>query len=177
MPVPPKKTRGSCKRVTGERVLTSTEGFAILKEKEDKKLREAEEKQKRKEERESKKKEKEEIARKKAEEKAKKVTASVTKKRAPKRGTVSHQKAKKTLKPASTSCDSSSISAPSNPTPTTASNWECCECLCTYEDDVHFGHGETWVECACSRWIHEKCIDKIVTDSEGKERFCSFCVL
>lgn len=70
MPVPPKKTKGGCKRVTGERVLTSTEGLAILKEKENKKLREAEEKQKRKEKRESKEKEKE-ITRKKAEEKAK----------------------------------------------------------------------------------------------------------
>lgn len=51
MPVPPKKTKGGCKRVTGERVLTSTEELAILKER-DKKLREAKEKQKRKEKRE-----------------------------------------------------------------------------------------------------------------------------
>jgi len=47
----------------------------------------------------------------------------------------------------------------------------------TYEDDVHFGRGEEMVECACGCWIHEKCINKVVLDAEGKEKFCSFCVI
>lgn len=52
-------------RVTGSRVLTSAEGLAILKEKEDKKKRELDEKEKRKVVREEKKKEKENLVKKK----------------------------------------------------------------------------------------------------------------
>ena len=48
----PKRTKENTSRVTGERVLTSTEGLAILKEKQEKKRKQEEEKQKRKEERE-----------------------------------------------------------------------------------------------------------------------------
>ena len=58
---------------------------------------------------------------------------------------------------------------------TTINTGECCKCFETYED-VRFGRGEEWVECAWGRWIHEKCIDKVVLDAEGKEKFCSFCV-
>ena len=49
--------------------MTSAEGLAILKDKEDKKLKEAEEKKRKKEEREAKKIEKEELAKKKVQEK------------------------------------------------------------------------------------------------------------
>ncbi len=188
IPVTPNRTRDA-KRVAGERVLTSAEGLAKLKEKEDKKLKEAEEKRKQ-EERESKRKQKEELARKKAEEKAKKAkqraeekaqkaNARTAGKQAPKRSTGPHRKAKKASKQAlssdspstssslpgpSTSSDSpststslpgpstspgsqstsTSLSGPSFGTSTPASdtNYECCECLETYEDDVHFGRGE-----------------------------------
>ena len=60
-------------RVTGSRILTSAEGLAILREKEEKKQKEKEDKEKRKLERLKKKKDKEELAKKKAEEKARKV--------------------------------------------------------------------------------------------------------
>ena len=68
MQPPPEKKSGTA-RVTGSRVLTSDEGYAILREKEDKKIKEKEEKEKRKQEREEKKRQKEELAKKKAEEK------------------------------------------------------------------------------------------------------------
>ena len=202
VPATPKRTNGDTKRVIGERVLTSSEGLAILKEKEDKKQREIEEKQKRKDEREQKKKEKEELAKKKAEERAKKASSQ---KRAPKRGATSRPKSQsKKSKPDSNlptvstsvaSTASAHLATTSTSTTTvhsatastsTASTYsatapintgECCECLETYEDDVRFGRGEEWVECACGRWIHEKCIDKVVIDTEGKEKFFSFCVI
>ena len=190
VPATPKRTKGDSKRVIGERVLTSSEGLAILKEKEDKKRREAEEKQKRKDEREQKKKEKEELAKKKAEARAKKTSSQ---RLAPKRVATSQPKVRtKKAKPdsasthtapSSTNLAIASVSASTNSTAASTSTsasmstGECCECFETYEDDVRFGRGEEWVECACGRWIHEKCIDKLVIDAQGKEKFCSFCVV
>ena len=52
----------------------------------------------------------------------------------------------------------------------------CCEYNVSYEDDVRNGCGEEWIRYACKRWIHEDCIDKVVIDADGKERFCSYCV-
>ena len=53
---PKRKKGGSLKRVMGQRVLTSTEGLAILKEKEEKKQKKAQEIEQQKRERENKKK-------------------------------------------------------------------------------------------------------------------------
>ena len=64
VPVTPTRSKCNTKRVTGERVLTSAKALAILKEKEEKKLKEAEEKEKRKQERENKKREKEKLTKK-----------------------------------------------------------------------------------------------------------------
>ena len=50
----------------------------------------------------------------------------------------------------------------------------CCECNVSYEDDVRNGSGEG---CTCKRWIHENCTDKVVIDADGKEHFCSYCVV
>jgi len=52
-----------------------------------------------------------------------------------------------------------------------------CECNVSYEDDVCNGSGEDWVHFACKRWIHENCIDEVVIDADGKERFCSYCAV
>ena len=75
-PSPAKKT--GIARVTGSRVLTSDEGYAILREKEEKKQREKENKEKRKRDREDKRKQKSEFSKKRAEEKAKKATLQST---------------------------------------------------------------------------------------------------
>jgi len=53
----------------------------------------------------------------------------------------------------------------------------CYECNVSYEDDVRNGSGEDWVICACKKWIHKNCIDEVVIDADGKERFCSYCVV
>ena len=33
----------------------------------------------------------------------------------------------------------------------------CCVCFGMYADDA--GTGREWLECQCSRWIHEDCIE------------------
>ena len=33
----------------------------------------------------------------------------------------------------------------------------CCVCYGTYQEDVDTGR--QWLECSCTRWIHEDCID------------------
>ena len=62
VPPPPVKKNTASTRVSGSRVLTSAEGYAILREKEDKKRKEKEEKDQRKQEREQKKREKQEAS-------------------------------------------------------------------------------------------------------------------
>ena len=42
---------------------------------------------------------------------------------------------------------------------------KCCVCFGMYEDDA--GTERTWLECCCSRWIHEDCIDSEDVDSEN----------
>ena len=36
---------------------------------------------------------------------------------------------------------------------------QCCVCFQTFEDDEREQSGLEWVECACSRWLHEECIE------------------
>lgn len=42
--------------------------------------------------------------------------------------------------------------------------------------ETNTGLGEKWMECPCGRWMHDKCIDQVVSHAVDKERFCSFCV-
>ena len=53
---------------------------------------------------------------------------------------------------------------------------KCCMCFVTYEDDVLDGAGAEWISCKCGRWLHEDCVEDIVKDSTGDERYCSFCI-
>ena len=46
---------------------------------------------------------------------------------------------------------------------------ECCVCFLMYSED------EDWVQCGCSRWLHERCITEVIIDISGKELFCPFC--
>ena len=48
----------------------------------------------------------------------------------------------------------------------------CCVC---YEDYVQEEDME-WVQCPCSRWLHEDCIIDTLVDSSGKEWLCPSCV-
>ena len=52
----------------------------------------------------------------------------------------------------------------------------CCMCLVRYEDDVLEGFGAEWINSRCGRWMHENCVEETVMDSDGQQRFCTFCV-
>lgn len=180
MPATPKSRKTDAQRVTGARVLTSAQGLAILKEKEEKKKKEAEEKEKRKQERVDKKKQREELAKKKAEERAKKAQEkkNASSQRKPvKRKSTSQPKGLKLSKLSSTSSTSTSTSVSPGEPSSNSTDTECCECSRTYNEDVRQGTGVEWVQCGCGRWLHEECIDSVIQDADGQERFCSFCVV
>ena len=55
---------------------------------------------------------------------------------------------------------------------------ECCICFRTFQEDEIEKSGLEWVKCACTRWLHEECIDyKINVDLNGKELLCPFCCI
>ena len=52
----------------------------------------------------------------------------------------------------------------------------CCMCFINYEDDVHDGNGTEWIGCACGRRLHLDCAEDCITDWNGKERYCPYCI-
>ena len=50
----------------------------------------------------------------------------------------------------------------------------CCVCFSMYLEDKE---DDDWVQCACSRWLHEGCITEVIIDISGKELFRPFCAL
>jgi len=180
---------------TRARLLTSNESLRLLEEKERKKEAEALEKERKKNERAAKKKEREELLQKKKEERAKK---------AEERERKAEEKAKSSKKQGTKRKFSEieldlSITEPSLPTAEPFSSTEamsetvtggshttgngdgidvnvCCMCFVHYDEDVIEGCGADWIYCKCGRWLHEDCVEEVVKDSEGVERFCAFCV-
>ena len=126
---PPAKKSTTSTRVIGTRVLTSAEGLAILREKEDKKKKEIEEKERRKRERLEKKKEKEELAKKKAEEKSKKASLPRQSKRSSKRPAASRSSNQ-------VESTSSLLSGPSHNSTTTTSEVGTSLSVVTMHDTV-----------------------------------------
>ena len=192
VPVAPEKKKSSTTRVTGSRVLTSAEGLAILREKEEKKQKEKEDKEKRKQERLSKRKQKEDLAKKKANDKASKASGKSQKKSTTRRSNTSSSRGVRIAGDHSSagvhisSGEHSSARNDEPPmvdagvtkdAPTFDTDYECCECLGTYKEDVEMGNGAEWVKCGCGQWIHADCIENTVTDKDGIERFCSKCVV
>ena len=53
---------------------------------------------------------------------------------------------------------------------------ECCVCFRTYEEDEEDCTGLEWVHCVCTRWIHDECVSEIISDEQGHELLCPFCV-
>ena len=52
----------------------------------------------------------------------------------------------------------------------------CFMCFVTFEEDTIEGTGAEWLPCPCGRWLHEDCAENCMVDSDGKERYCPFCV-
>ncbi len=193
-PVASTKTRA----VTAARVLTSSQCLAIIKEKAAKKKLEDEEKEKRKKEREAKKKQREEKQRKsreranKAEERAWKakgreeVRAKKNQKKGARKAAESGRKRQRENCPRDTGTDSGpgpstqtrglrGIAAKRPRLEETISSDTCCVCTQAFEEDVQDGSGVDWIQCACTRWLHEDCIMDCIVDDNGKDRLCPFC--
>jgi len=183
---------------TRARLLTSNESLRLLEEKEQKKEAEALEKEKRKNERAAKKKEREELQQKKRDERARKAEdrakkaedkAKTSKARAVKKKK-SHcvwPRSSTTQQCPSTAEPGSSVHTDTQEEKVTQSTSSgendecidgntCCMCFGHYDDDVIEGSGADWIFCKCGRWLHEDCIEEVVKDNDGVERFCSFCV-
>ena len=56
-------------------------------------------------------------------------------------------------------------------------DYVCYECLGSFQQDITEKNGTEWVKCGCGQWIHEDCIDQVVTGRDGKDTMCSNCVL
>lgn len=39
-----------------------------------------------------------------------------------------------------------------------------------FEEDVQLGARIDWVQCVCTRWLHEECVIDSIVDANGKER-------
>ena len=48
----------------------------------------------------------------------------------------------------------------------------CCVCFGSYQEDV--GTGREWLQCSCSRWIHEDCVDDEDVEQDSR-RLCPLC--
>ena len=144
----PKRPRKASQRVSGFRVLTSSQSLSLLEEKAQKKKAEAERKAKRKQEMDEKKRQREILKRKREEEKAVKDGSRKGKQRARENS-------------------DEVINAD-----------RCAICFRSYDDDILEETGEDWIECACGRWVHENCVHyDIVVDTSGREIICPHCVL
>ncbi len=169
------------------KVLTSAECLKMLDEKKQKKEQAVMEKEERKRERERKKFEREEIAKKKKEEQLEKKRMreeAALKKTAKSGGKKCNTRntAINLSRPSEESVDAQLAlsSTPSTSTPTTSLRggqdsrngfWECTFCYEEFCQDE-----KEWLQCACDRWVHEQCLEEIILDDQGQERFCPYCL-
>ncbi len=169
------------------KVLTSAKCLKMLDKKKQKKDQAVMEKKERKRERERKKFEREEIAKKKKEEKLEKKRMreeAALKKTAKSGGKKCNTRntAINLSRPSEESVDAqlalSSTSSTSTPTTSLRGGqdsrngfWECTFC---YEEICQ--DGKEWLQCACDRWVHEQCLEEIILDDQGQERFCPYCL-
>ena len=51
----------------------------------------------------------------------------------------------------------------------------CFVCFQEFEEHVRQATGVDWVQCSCTRWLHEECIWDCIIDSNGEERLCPYC--
>ena len=176
-------------KISEARVLTSAECLELLQEKQERKRRDKEEKEQRKLTRELNKKRKEEEQRKKVQERAKKAAqrqAEKEKKEAEKAMKQVEKIAKKS-KQQSTSVSRKRPTVTDDPgqdhsirqkypklSPEHIDPNQCCACFGLFEDDI--GMGSEWLQCSCTRWIHEECVEDVVRNENGEEKLCPLCL-
>ena len=45
-----------------------------------------------------------------------------------------------------------------------------------FDEDVEMEAGTDWVQCVCTRWLHEDCVIDCVIDESGKEKLYPHCI-
>lgn len=199
VPEPVSKRRAAStsatRAITGARVLTSGECFAIIKEKERKKKQLEEEKEERKRLREEKKKQREEEKHQKEEEKAKRAEEKIRKAQEMEKKREEKERLKAEKEKQKAENEKQKVAKKQKGVkeldlrkrcqqiePETSekrprlddvivSN-RCCVCYQDYSEE----EGVDWVQCPCTRWLHEDCIIDSVLDSSGKELLCPHCI-
>ena len=201
----PIRPQMSCK-TGGASVLTSAECLAMLEEKQLQKKKETEEKEKEREEkkkqreeeakrkvakREEKKKQREALMKKKDEEKRKKDQEKTNQRVRKAQEKATNLKGKPAKQAIASNMDVptrkrvADTAEPSEPPPskkmkvkdssgTEVNQNQCCICFGTFDKGV--GTDREWVECACTRWLHEDCVEEVVVDVSGLERLCPLCL-
>ena len=171
------------------RVLTSSECLRILLEKEEEKKKVAQEKERRRQERELKKKQNEEEQKRKAEEKVRKAAEREAAKalkeaaKADREAAKLAEREKKELQKSQKSGQKRQAVAVATTTRPKRNKLKenvdvsinadlCCVCFGSYQEDV--GTGREWLQCSCSRWIHEDCVDDEDVE-EDSGRLCPLC--
>jgi hypothetical protein len=191
-----KKADYKTRAITGARVLTNAQCFAVIKEREEKKKKLEEEKEQRKRLREEKKKQREEEKCMKDEEKARKAEEKIRiaqqkeREKEKKREMKEKQKAEKEKQNAEKEKrvtgqakrpDLRKRCRQEEPETTEKRprlddvivSDRCCVCFQDFSDDEDV----EWVQCQCTRWLHEDCIIDNVINSNGKELLCPHCCL
>ena len=171
--------------------MTSAECLLLLEEK---KKRDKEEKEQRKLTREINKKKREEERKKRAEEKARNAAERQAEKERKEAGKAAKQAAKAAEKAAKQAAKESRQggASTSRKRPVSSDSIQdrtrqraprlsaldyidpnqCCSCFGLDEDDV--GTGCEWLQCCCSQWIHEDCVENIVRGEDGEEKNLSY---
>ena len=164
------------------RLLTSAAALELLEEKEQKKKKELELKEQRKREREENKRKREEDQKRKLEERVRKaqVKAKQKEQKTAEKAHKTHPRTQKSTDTAVSTCSTRSSAQPPQKKARiqdeTIDENKCCVCFTLYDEDVQNKSGKEWVMCACSRWLHEECVEDCVLDSTGKERLCPLCL-
>ena len=159
--IPKLPQKPNTKEETGARIVTSYEFLAELQEKEEKKKQAEEEKIQRKLERERRKKEKEakkEEAMKQKRLKTKGKTPIKTRQKSESTCTTTMEPKLNTRK--RNKCNESSDEEIDENT--------CCVCFDVYHSD------EDWIQCSCSRWLHEECS---LCETPNVLETCPYCVM
>ena len=165
------------KPIPRARLLTSAASLAAIEKKVKQKQEQLEEKQRKRREREEKKKQKEQELKRKEEERAKKAEEKARKTKTNTTKKVTQDKKEqaqrgKRRKPLDFEQD-----IPQAKKSMVTEDGVCCICFGGYDDDVIERTGAEWIACGCGRWLHEDCVEDVVLDDEGNERFCVFCLM
>ena len=50
---------------------------------------------------------------------------------------------------------------------------QCCLCLQAFDEDIEIGAWTNWVQCICTRWLHEDCVLDCIVDERWERETMS----